>query len=712
MSGTIMKDDPVEFASVMNLILPLNNQFPVDKEFTKTYFSADGIIKPNMVQDMADKTKGRISYLKAMTSEVMKVFVGSRGIGDLSHFIVYPGVMSAFQSGAYVNAYEKDKNDKSIFINSRQASLFVFPDGTYGADGFNKYIVKRRGGGGGLLNKKHEGKATYALSSDLIREINKNPDNLYHFSNKYAETIKIILSEPKMKALVYCEYVNGSGCILFAKVLEQFGFRQARGDEQSKGFRYALLTNQTTSPKSVQQLINRFNKDDNADGDYISVIIGSKMISEGFTFKNIRKEFIFTPHWNYSETAQVIARGWRLGSHSALIARGDKNLTVDIYQLVSIPNGQIAGTTPSIDLEMYETSEKKDVAMKQIEHIAKLNAFDCPLTIDRNKIAGYDDMRECDYVQCDYQCAGVIGAPLDVSTYNIYHTITTIVENGIGKYFKTNFYLSIDSLYSMFPQLDTFEVVKSIKTLIDKDTQFFNKYGHPSYLRIQGDMLYISSDARVPNNDQLADYYAKHLIIQNGDSFNHILENLHRDEIPTIVASIFKYPDYMRSIISSLPDVVQRELLTGSIQAEVLDIEMNKDIRRKMLTFFKGFYDKINDSWVVWLYKEALGIVCMEENEDGQLRWVHCHDQVPEILDKYIDKKRDELAKSPIGFYGLYNPQLNEFCLRDIRTVSPGAGGDLRKITVGRRCTDWGQKTLIDIIVRKIKLEPPVAFMP
>lgn len=708
MSGTVMKDDPAEFASVMNLILPLDSQFPVDKDFTKAYFNPNGTIKPDMIGNMANKTKGRVSYLKAMTSDVRKVFEG-RKVGNLQHFVVYPGTMSDFQSRAYAEAYEKDRSDRSIFINSRQASLFVFPNGSYGTDGFNKYIVKRRGEArtGVGQRKKQKASTTYTLSSELVRAVNKN---LAQYSSKFAETIRIILDEPKTKALVYCEYVNGSGCILFAKILEQFGFTQARGDERSKGRRYALLTHQTTSQKSVQQIINRFNKDDNLDGDYISVIIGSKIISEGFTFKNIRKEFIFTPHWNYSETAQVIARGWRLGSHNALIARGDQNLKVDIYQLVSIPNRAVTDV-PSIDLDMYETSEKKDVAMKQIEHVVKVNAFDCPLTIDRNRIVGYDGMRECDYTSCDYKCKGKIGDVPDPSTYNLYHTLTNIVEDGVRKYFRNNFYLGVDDLFAMFPQLDRFEVTQAIKTFIDKDVQFFNKYGYPAYIRIQGDILYISSDARVPNNDKLADYYTKNLIIQNGDSFKYILKQLYSDEIPAFVENIFKYPDYMRNIISGLPEVVQREILTASIQADVLGVEKNKDTRQKILTFFKGFYDKINNTWVVWLYRETLGIVCMEKDRHspGGLRWVQCHKQEPAEIDRHIAKKREELAKSPIGFYGLYNPQLNEFCLRDIRTMR--AEGDLRKITIGRRCTDWDQKTLVDIVVRKMKIDPPQDFM-
>lgn len=710
MSGTVMKDDPAEFASVMNLILPLDNQFPIDKEFTKAYFNLNGTIKNGMVENMVAKTKGRISYLKAMTSDVRKVFVG-RKIGNLEHFLVYPGTMSDFQSKAYIEAYEKDKSAKSIFINSRQASLFVFPNGTYGTEGFNKYIVQRRGDIRGVIGrptvaqyKKQETSTTYALASDLVKSINKNLSNLAQFSNKFAETINIILNEPKMKALVYCEYVNGSGCILFSKIMEQFGFTQARGDERTKGLRYALLTHQTTSHKKVQQLINRFNKDDNVDGEYISVIIGSKIISEGYTFKNIRKEFIFTPHWNYSETAQVIARGWRLGSHNALITRGDKNLKVDIYQLVSIP---VNTNTPSIDLDMYETSEKKDVAMKQIEHVVKINAFDCPLMIDRNRIVGYDGMRECDYMNCNYKCKGNIGNVPDSSTYNLYYTLTNIVENGLRKYFRNNFYIKIDNLYNMFPQLDIFEVVQAIKMFIDKDFQFNNKYGHPSYLRIQSNILYISSDARVPNNDKLADYYTKNLIIQNGDSFKYILKQLYNDEIPTFVENIFKYPQYMRSTISNLPEVVQREILMASIQADVMGIEKNKDTRKEILTFFKGFYDKIDDIWVVWLYRETMGIMCMEEDGD-QLRWVQCQNKEPAV-DKHIAKKKTEMIKSPIGFYGLYNPQLNEFCLRDIKTMRPE--GDLRKITIGRRCTDWDQKTLVDIVVRKMKIDPPQDFM-
>jgi hypothetical protein len=50
-----------------------------------------------------------------------------------------------------------------------------------------------------------------------------------------------------------------------------------------------------------------------------------------------------------------------------LLKRGDKNIEVEIYQLVSLDEK----TKTSIDLTMYETSELKDVAMKQIEFMVK-----------------------------------------------------------------------------------------------------------------------------------------------------------------------------------------------------------------------------------------------------------------------------------------------------------------------------------------------------
>ena len=306
-----MKDDPSEFSSVMNLILPLNSQFINEKLFINNYFDKDGIFKKSMIEDFQTHIKGRVSYLKSMPSEVQKIFIGEK-LRNLKHFIVYPDRMSDFQSTHYLKAFEKDRTERSIFINSRQSSLFVFPDGTSGNLGFNqtRYVQKRKIVDGGINligddNKKIV-KISYTLGRELINELTENSrqngligslSKLQKFSSKYAKTIKIINETYPSKNLVYCEYVNGSGAIMFAKLLELFGFSEATGKEITKKKRYILLTDQTANPKNLGKLIEKFNEVENIDGEYISVIIGSRIISEGFTFKNIRREFILTAHW-------------------------------------------------------------------------------------------------------------------------------------------------------------------------------------------------------------------------------------------------------------------------------------------------------------------------------------------------------------------------------------------------------------------------------
>lgn len=700
MSGTVMKDGPQEIGHVMNLILPFDLQFPPD--FMNKYFE-NNTFKQSMVQDFIDKTSGRISYLKAMSTDVVKIFMGRR-IRNLQHFKVWPDQMSQFQTEAYDRAYTRDKQEKSIFSHSRQAALFVFPDGTYGMDGFSqdRYMVKRKPPLSIIKRKR----STYVLGTDLAHQIGSSLDNLKRFSNKYAETIKLLL-ESKTKAFVYCEFVNGSGLILFAKILDQFGYVQARGVETSKSLRYALITNQTTSTKKIQRLINRFNKPDNIDGEYISVVIGSKVISEGFTLKNIQQEFILTPHWNYSETAQAIARGWRLGSHNDLIQRGDK-VDVKVYQQVSIPTN-IPGvqTPPSIDLEMYETSEMKDMNMKQIEYLIKESSFDCPLNIARNKVLGYDNMRECDYTLCNYTCKGKIGTPEDTSTYNLYYSLSTHIENELKDYFRIHFSLTIKQVRDMFPSFNIFEIVQALKLLINDDVRFVDKYGFPNYVRIQKNIIFISPNPSKAEDDAFSEYYSKNLIISDDITYPQLVGDLYLKSLPKKIENIFEYPQYMRTMLTALPDNAQLILLQGCIQAHTKDLTKNKDTREAILMYFNAFYDHSDGQWVEWFEKDKFGINCLNETTD---EWELCAKKGKTTkIEEKAKQKQQVLKRSPIGYYGLYNPKIDDFCIRDVRDVKDET--DLRKLTVGRRCVDWELKTLIDIAVRRMKLPIPPIYL-
>ena len=413
MSGTPIKDSIEEFANILNLILPLNSQLPTDEDFIDEFFDKDVetnsipiySIKKDKVVILKNKIKGRVSYLKAVSSDVKKIFEGEKNVGNLKHFIVYPEFMSDFQSNYYNESYNIREG---VFIDSRQASLFVFPDGSWGERGFsNKENIIMN-----IKTGKTEKKITqYTLSPALKNELLKNnPENaaenilknLKKFSSKYAACIENILKADRKKIFVYNEYVKGSGGILFSLILELFGFEKAGSNISTKKKRYIIINNITTSSAEIKNLIKKYNDPENLYGEYINVIIGSSVISEGISFYDIQEEHILTPHWNYSETDQAIARGYRLGSHINLINAGIKPI-LKIYQYVSIPDEEYEDCE-SIDLKMYEISEAKDINIKNIEHLIKESAFDCALNYDRNHITGYDNQRECDYQSCDYDC--------------------------------------------------------------------------------------------------------------------------------------------------------------------------------------------------------------------------------------------------------------------------------------------------------------------
>lgn len=685
MSGTPIKDTPDEFASVMNLILPRELKFDTST-FVKTYFLDDGSINPANKKDMIHKIKGRTSYLNTPATNVKKIFIGSPHIGKLKHFIVAVDNMSTYQSLIYSKAYIDDKSTKSIYTESRQASLLVFPDGSVGSTGFNKYV-------------RETSNQYYETTKDFNKDMN-SLEKLFKHSSKYASVIGKIMSEKNSKHFIFCQYVNGSGAIVFANILKLFGYTQSNGTEMSKRKRYALCTHQTASNKSIRQLINRFNEPDNIDGEYISIIIGSRVLNEGFTLKNVRNVFIFTPHWNYAETVQAIARSWRLGAHDDMIARGD-HVELDVYQCVSIPSTD----TPSIDLEVYEIAEEKDVINRQIERVVKESSFDCPLTIDRNIIMGYDGKRECDYQLCNYSCDGIIRKPLDTSTFNLLNDIKKQNVDILTKHIQQELLLvdkySISDIVKALPNLDNFQIYDALSYMIDSNYIFNDKYGFSKFIQMAGDLVFLSTTPASTGSGIFGEYYSINNILENGDTFDQILSETYSENLPEKVLQLFNYPQLSRSLLVSLPQIIQREILFACILAKEKQTSLNKSVRDDILQFYFGFYEQrqlktYGYTWIVRLYSDEFGSVCLDPNRN---RFVPCE----------IEKGQVGLKTSPIGWYGLYNPLSKDFCIRDVSKVKKTT--DLRTLSVGRRCINYDYEILLDIVVNKMLIDPPDQFM-
>ena len=517
-----MKDTPDEIASVMNLILPLGkDQLHTGEQFRKKYLVRHGenkyTVKPEKVKYLKRRFKGRVSFLKAMQSTVEKEFVGEKNIGSLNHFIVDPVQMSKFQTKAYMKALELDRTGGAgVYLNARQASLFVFPDGSYGGNleskskenGFGKWVKYKKTSRTFIASKvggakKSQDLYRFELSKEMIKLIKgKNNKetlrNVRKYSVKYATVIERILNAENQSCFVYCEFVTGSGAIVFAQLLNLFGFSSATGTQgNSEALRYGLLTNRTSTPKQISQIINCFNQPQNKHGKIIKVIIGSRLVSEGVSFYNVQQEFILTPWFNYSEIDQAIARGYRLGSHKVLLETEDPK--VEVAQLVAMPRKSKKDTPSSllpdsvhrsIDLYMYEISEDKDITIRVIMRLLMESAFDCALNYKRNHITGSDNERDCDYQTCDYVCDGIDMRDIedtlpineiDDSTYQLYYANPKIlpIRKKLEKLFKKHNDLDIDSIIRFFEgEYTEWEVRNAVKTILERsdENMFYKDY--------------------------------------------------------------------------------------------------------------------------------------------------------------------------------------------------------------------------------------------
>lgn len=729
MSGTPMKDSVAEIASVMNLILPASEQLPTEKDFLSEYFSNPSkdlyLIKKSKIDAMKRIFKGRISYLRSMQSDVTKVYKGTKK-GNLKYFNVVSDKMSDFQTRIYEKALETDKNDRQgIYKNARQASLFVFPDSSYGTDGFNKYVINKsrtvsRG------KKKHK-IISYKLTDELYKEL-KGVDTedsltrLYKYSSKYAASIRLLLESQKQGKVefIYNDLVQGSGLILFSVILDEiFGFTKATGNEQENDERprYAILTNITVpSATQLTNIINRINKPDNVNGKIIGVVMGSEKITEGFSIYNVQVEDIHTPWFNYSEIAQAEARGTRLGSHRELISTG-VTPTVDIYQRVSIPRKGM-----SIDLYMYEISEVKDVGIKGIERLMRESAIDCAAFYYRNYMPGNDNQRDCDYQNCDYVCDGVpqdeisrglTNDQLDLSTYQLYfmEKSTQVLIKNIITLYQTRFSWSFDELKSIYAnEYSDYELLTALRALINQSIRIYDKYGFPSFLREEYNVYFLVGSLSVIGKYG-SEYYTKYPHIRYDKTFNGIIKPLYYKSLSTVIQDLFETND-LESITDKLTRVpldVQEIVLEGCILAKEKHTKKNVKNREKLLENFSGYYSKVGDMWVSTLLIDTSDTIRCLSKQDRE--WTDCDESAYKQVESLESENKKSLETNKYGYYGMYNPDIpgiGGFCIRDVTESQDVLKGHKR--TKGKKCVTWtgiNKAKLADTIVNKFDIPFP-----
>jgi superfamily II DNA or RNA helicase len=174
-----------------------------------------------------------------------------------------------------------------------------------------------------------------------------------------------------------------------------------------------------TIPEEKKKILNNaFNVFENREGKNIKFILGSKVMNEGISLRNIGEVHILDVYFNFGRVDQVIGRGIRWCSHYRLMTEANVFPFVNVYKyVVSLKEGL------SSEEELYRKAELKYILIKKVERAMKEVAIDCPLNYQANifkdEIEKHKDCKEdlkenvkeedrcpaiCDYTKCEYKC--------------------------------------------------------------------------------------------------------------------------------------------------------------------------------------------------------------------------------------------------------------------------------------------------------------------
>lgn len=227
----------------------------------------------------------------------------------------------------------------------------------------------------------------------------------------------------------------------------------------------------------------------------------------------------------------------------------------------------------SIDMQMYNLSEQKEIAIKRMERILKICSIDCQVHRQRNNREGdIAGSPTCDYMDCKYPCfdklaPGLVDPKfLDDTTYDVYYS-QPIIENikeQIIKYFRVNFQTTFSKLHAdiLRPQngpLKPRYVDIAISQLINEKYAIYNRYGFRSYLVEENNLIFLTREyPSTSTKSQGAGYYTQFLSAYQIKPISKILSDDQKEEEEALLEILKEMdpedPEFGKSIDVLSPD--------------------------------------------------------------------------------------------------------------------------------------------------------------
>ena len=232
----------------------------------------------------------------------------------------------------------------------------------------------------------------------------------------------------------------------------------------------------TMSEDKKRILDKVFNTIENKEGKYIKLVLGSKVMNEGISMRNVGEVHILDVYFNLGKVDQVVGRAIRWCSHYRVMGERNQFPYVNVYKyVVALDKDGKQGLTS--EEELYRKAERKYILIKKIERAMKEVALDCPLNIHGNifgeevrEYAGCDMHSDkkcpavCDYTSCEYKCDD---PKLDFEYYDPDRNIYKIVKRSDLDYSTFTHKLAESEIEQAKMKIKEMFITKSAHTLRD-----------------------------------------------------------------------------------------------------------------------------------------------------------------------------------------------------------------------------------------------------
>jgi superfamily II DNA or RNA helicase len=460
LSATPIADSPVEILDLSNLlnINTLDAQFPKDivkAGLVDTFESPTGLkggivrLSDKALKLLEQRMLGKVSYIaeNSETNPLVRV-----------HGTILPGrnvqivecQMSAYQYSVYKNALNIDKTqEQSLYKNSNDASTFVYPNDKFGAEGFAEHDSK----------------------SAVYKDLKTFSTKMHH--------IMLRIKENKGTHFIYSNFVTASGVAVVQNTLVASGYVHARTrnmEEKDSDYKRFVVLGREMSAEARERYRGIFNSRQNRNGRLIRVLVGSPIMAEGVTLKNVRNVHVLEPFWNMSRVNQVIGRAVRNHSHDDLPL--DERI-VNVYKYAAVyPKDDFY-----IDKEKYIVSYEKDKNNKIVERLLKTISVDCHALKEYNeRMRRYEDGDpRCDYMSCKFECK-LIPTQEVVPTSGLFikdtkSYVMSTVRKAILDMFKVYFVWKLDDIIKGHDVKAVYTVLDDMVENMDVVTDMYGRKG-------------------------------------------------------------------------------------------------------------------------------------------------------------------------------------------------------------------------------------------